>query len=100
MAIIDQPSIEHGNPGEPGGGSGNPSKDPRLGDLPHKEVDDPRKKPPASDPEIRKGPLGEPPAKAPLEIDPPPAHVPGDPLPRVEDPPAPGAPPNDVPMQV
>lgn len=67
--------------------------DPRKEDLPtHHGVDDPGKKPPASDPAIRKGPLVDPPTK-PSSIDPPfEPHVPGEPEKKVEDPPAPGAP--------
>jgi hypothetical protein len=78
--------------------------DPRLGDmpnLPHKDVDDPRKKKPAQDPEIRKGPLVEPPTKAPKDIDPPvEPHIPGDPAPAAIDPPVPGQAPADPGMVV
>jgi hypothetical protein len=67
-----------------------PLKDPRKPD-PHGGVDDPGDKPPASDPQNRKGPLVDPPTKEPAAKDPPAEpHVPGDPVPEVKDPPASG----------
>ena len=58
---------------------------------PHGGVDDPGDKPPASDPQIRKGPLVDPPTKEPAAEDPPAKpHVPGDPVPELKDPPASG----------
>jgi hypothetical protein len=75
--------------------------DPRKEDLPtHDGVDDPGKKPPASDPNIRKGPLQDPPT-TPAAIDPPAVpHVPGDPEPKVEDPAPEGKPAPDPGMKL
>ncbi len=77
-----------------------PVKDPRIGDTPHPGVDDPTKKPPVEDPEIRKGPLKDPPTSPPT-IDPPAEpHVPGDPAPEVGDPALPGEAPKEPGMLV
>ena len=93
MTIIDQPGLDPQGEGDP------PKKDPRPD---HKEVDDPRKAPPAADPSIRKGPLGDPePAVPKREIDPPvEPHIPGDLPPAMIDPAAPGAAPADPGMQL
>ena len=69
-----------------------PVEDPRPENdpAPHSGVDDPGRKPPASDPQIRRGPLKDPDAAGPTQQDPPvEPHVPGEPERKVEDPPAP-----------
>jgi len=55
---------------------------------------DPRKKPPASDPSIRKGPLGDPTEDAPARRDPVPRGPDGEPK-RIDDP-KPGDRPDEI----